>query len=56
MQENLKGKTPIEVFYEEHKHLVEEIKQSAKGITDSGMIVAILVCTVTFCCILHYSR
>ncbi|QCE00552.1 hypothetical protein DEO72_LG7g1842 [Vigna unguiculata] len=43
---NLKGKTLAEVFYDEHKHLDKEIKQSVKGITDSGMIVAILVCTV----------
>ncbi|WVY91046.1 hypothetical protein V8G54_036560 [Vigna mungo] len=45
---NKNGKTPIEVFYDEHNQLSKDIKESAKGIADSGMVVATLVATVAF--------
>ena len=45
---NNNGKTPIEVFCDEHKQLSEEIKGAAKGIAESGMLVATLVATVAF--------
>ncbi|XP_022637367.1 uncharacterized protein LOC111241776 isoform X1 [Vigna radiata var. radiata] len=45
---NKKGKRPIDVFYDEHKKLSDEIKESAKGIANSGMVVATLVATVAF--------
>ncbi|KAK7372722.1 hypothetical protein VNO80_06109 [Phaseolus coccineus] len=45
---NKKGKRPIDVFYDEHKQLSKDIKEAAKGIADSGMIVATLVATVAF--------
>ncbi|WVY91040.1 hypothetical protein V8G54_036554 [Vigna mungo] len=45
---NQNGKTPIEVFYDEHNQLSKDIKESAKGIADSGMVVATLVATVAF--------
>ncbi|XP_027941349.1 ankyrin repeat-containing protein NPR4-like [Vigna unguiculata] len=45
---NKKGKTPIDVFYDEHNQLSKDIKESAKGIADSGMVVATLVATVAF--------
>ncbi|TKY57104.1 Ankyrin repeat-containing protein [Spatholobus suberectus] len=45
---NNQGKIPIDVFYDEHKKLSEEIKASAKGIAESGMLVATLVATVAF--------
>eukprot|EP00256_Glycine_max_P055113 XP_014622136.1 uncharacterized protein LOC102660976 [Glycine max] len=47
MRNNM-GKRPIDVFYEEHKKLSEEIKDAAKGIAESGMLVAALVATVAF--------
>ncbi|XP_068489114.1 ankyrin repeat-containing protein ITN1-like isoform X1 [Phaseolus vulgaris] len=45
---NKKGKRPIDVFYDEHNQLSKDIKEAAKGIADSGMIVATLVATVAF--------
>ncbi|XP_014502949.1 uncharacterized protein LOC106763258 [Vigna radiata var. radiata] len=45
---NKKGKRLINVFYDEHKKLSDEIKESAKGIANSGMVVATLVATVAF--------
>ncbi|XP_022637418.1 uncharacterized protein LOC106763255 [Vigna radiata var. radiata] len=45
---NKKGKTPIEVFYDENNQLSKDIKESAKGIADSGMVVAMLVAIVAF--------
>ncbi|XP_047169552.1 ankyrin repeat-containing protein NPR4-like [Vigna umbellata] len=45
---NKKGKRPIDVFYDEHKKLSDEIKESAKGMANSGMVVATLVATVAF--------
>ncbi|XP_068488843.1 ankyrin repeat-containing protein ITN1-like isoform X2 [Phaseolus vulgaris] len=45
---NEKGMTPIDVFYDEHNQLSKDIKETAKGIADSGMIVATLVATVAF--------
>ncbi|XP_014502946.1 ankyrin repeat-containing protein ITN1-like [Vigna radiata var. radiata] len=45
---NKKDKTPIDVFYDEHNQLSKGIKESAVGITNSGMIVATLVATVAF--------
>ncbi|KAH1092987.1 hypothetical protein GLYMA_14G038600v4 [Glycine max] len=47
MRNNM-GKRPIDVFYEEHKKLSEEIKDAGKGISESGMLVAALVATVAF--------
>ncbi|KAG5120808.1 hypothetical protein JHK84_039148 [Glycine max] len=47
MRNNM-GKRPIDVFYEEHKTLSEEIKDAGKGIAESGMLVAALVATVAF--------
>ncbi|XP_027939774.1 uncharacterized protein LOC114193963 [Vigna unguiculata] len=47
-ERNKNGKTPIEIFYDEHKPLSKEIKESAKGIAESGMLVATLVATVAF--------
>ncbi|RZB67332.1 hypothetical protein D0Y65_037622, partial [Glycine soja] len=47
MRNNM-GKRPIDVFYEEHKKLSEEIKDAGKGIAESGMLVAALVATVAF--------
>ncbi|KAK7372719.1 hypothetical protein VNO80_06106 [Phaseolus coccineus] len=45
---NKKGMRPIDVFYDEHNQLSKDIKEAAKGIADSGMIVATLVATVAF--------
>ncbi|KAL9316048.1 hypothetical protein ACSQ67_017049 [Phaseolus vulgaris] len=45
---NEKEKRPIDVFYDEHNQLSKDIKEAAKGIADSGMIVATLVATVAF--------
>ncbi|KAK7372718.1 hypothetical protein VNO80_06105 [Phaseolus coccineus] len=45
---NKKGMIPIDVFYDEHNQLSKDIKETAKGIADSGMIVATLVATVAF--------
>ncbi|KAG2391007.1 uncharacterized protein HKW66_Vig0132320 [Vigna angularis] len=45
---NKNGKTPIDVFYDEHNQLSKDIKESAKGIADSGMVVATLVASVAF--------
>ena len=45
---NEKGMTPIDVFYDAHNQLSKDIKETAKGIADSGMIVATLVATVAF--------
>ncbi|KAL9316045.1 hypothetical protein ACSQ67_017046 [Phaseolus vulgaris] len=45
---NKKGKRPVEVFCDEHKQLSNDIKEVAKGIADSGMIVSTLVATVAF--------
>ena len=45
---NNNGKRPIDVFYDEHKQLSNDIKEAAKGIADSGMVVATLVATVAF--------
>ncbi|XP_047169477.1 uncharacterized protein LOC124838016 [Vigna umbellata] len=45
---NKKGKRPIDVFYDEHEKISNEIKESAKGIANSGMVVATLVATVAF--------
>ncbi|XP_014495109.1 uncharacterized protein LOC106757042 [Vigna radiata var. radiata] len=45
---NKKGKTPTDVFFDEHKQLSKDIKESAKEIADSGMVVATLVATVAF--------
>ncbi|KAG4962055.1 hypothetical protein JHK86_038923 [Glycine max] len=47
MRNNM-GKRPIDVFYEEHKKLSEEIKDAAKGIAEYGMLVSTLVATVAF--------
>ncbi|KHN26003.1 hypothetical protein glysoja_038225 [Glycine soja] len=44
MRNNM-GRRPIDVFYEEHKKLSEEIKDAGKGISESGMLVAALVAT-----------
>ncbi|ESW13526.1 hypothetical protein PHAVU_008G204200 [Phaseolus vulgaris] len=45
---NKEGKRPVDVFYDEHNQLSKDIKETAKGIADSGMIVATLVATVAF--------
>ncbi|XP_047162039.1 ankyrin repeat-containing protein ITN1-like [Vigna umbellata] len=45
---NKKGKTPVDVFFDEHNQLSKDIKESAKGIANSGMVVATLVATVAF--------
>lgn len=45
---NDKGKTPEEVFYDQHEDLSDKIKDDSKEIANSGMIVAILVATVAF--------
>ncbi|BAT80895.1 hypothetical protein VIGAN_03051900 [Vigna angularis var. angularis] len=45
---NKKGKTPVDVFFDEHNQLSKDIKEAAKGIADSGMVVATLVATVAF--------
>ncbi|KAK7372704.1 hypothetical protein VNO80_06091 [Phaseolus coccineus] len=45
---NNNGKRPIDVFYDEHKQLSNDIKEAAKGIADSGMVVATLVAAVAF--------
>ncbi|KAG5120806.1 hypothetical protein JHK84_039146 [Glycine max] len=47
MRNNM-GKRPIDVFYEEHKKLSEEIKDAARGIAEYGMLVSTLVATVAF--------
>ncbi|WVY91041.1 hypothetical protein V8G54_036555, partial [Vigna mungo] len=47
-KKNKKGKTPVDVFFDEHNQLSKDIKESAKGIADSGMVVATLVATVAF--------
>jgi len=49
---NKKGKRPIEVFYDEHEKLSEEIKGEAKDMANYGMLVAILVATVAFASVL----
>jgi len=45
---NKNGKRPVDVFCDEHKQLSNDIKEAAKGIVDSGMIVSTLVATVAF--------
>ncbi|RZB67333.1 hypothetical protein D0Y65_037623 [Glycine soja] len=54
MRNNM-GKIPIDVFYDEHKKLSEEIKDAAKGIAESGMLLAALVATVAFAAALTVS-
>ncbi|ESW13529.1 hypothetical protein PHAVU_008G204400 [Phaseolus vulgaris] len=49
---NKEGKRPIDVFYDEHKQLSEEIKGEAKDMANYGMLVAILVATVAFAAVL----
>ncbi|QCE01551.1 hypothetical protein DEO72_LG7g2849 [Vigna unguiculata] len=49
---NNKGKRPVDVFYDEHKQLSEEIKGAAKVTAKSGMLVATLVATVAFAAVL----
>ncbi|TKY57105.1 Ankyrin repeat-containing protein [Spatholobus suberectus] len=45
---NNKGKTPKDIFYDNHKKLSKEVKDAAKGIAESGMLVATLIATVAF--------
>ncbi|CAL0307482.1 unnamed protein product [Lupinus luteus] len=47
-RKNNKGKTPKDVFYGNHKKLSDEVKDEAKGIANSGMLVATLIATVVF--------
>ncbi|KAK7372706.1 hypothetical protein VNO80_06093 [Phaseolus coccineus] len=49
---NKKGKRPVDVFYDEHKQLSEQIKRAAKVTAKSGMLVATLVATVAFAAVL----
>ncbi|XP_027329359.1 ankyrin repeat-containing protein ITN1-like [Abrus precatorius] len=45
---NNNGKTPNDIFYDNHKKLSKEVKDAAKGIADSGMLVTTLIATVAF--------
>ncbi|XP_061372582.1 uncharacterized protein LOC133315054 [Gastrolobium bilobum] len=45
---NNKGKTPKDMFHANHTKLSDEVKDAAKGIANSGMLVATLISTVVF--------
>ncbi|XP_057441462.1 ankyrin repeat-containing protein ITN1-like [Lotus japonicus] len=45
---NKDGKTPRDMFYANHRKLSNEVKDTAKAVANSGMVVAALVVTVAF--------
>ncbi|XP_057423778.1 uncharacterized protein LOC130717545 isoform X2 [Lotus japonicus] len=45
---NKDGKTPHDMFHTNHKNLSMEVKDSAKGVANSGMVVATLIVAVAF--------
>ncbi|XP_057419045.1 uncharacterized protein LOC130713263 [Lotus japonicus] len=45
---NKDGKTPNDMFYANHRKLSDEVKETAKGVANSAMVVAALVVTVAF--------